>query len=227
MAVSALPTAEPATGPRWKARNSPRLLPPARRSPRWTPQPPRSGVFENILDEVTARIGRANRPPQKPRFRTNCRILPHQPRQLQRVLLASTPTLVSHQVADAVVSQARVLERPGSVEFQMRLDPPELGQLQIRLVARGDEIHGQVLVADQAVRQMLESQLPELRQRLEASGVNVQSFNVAADTSGGNRNPYRDTPEFAPLRTSTETSIAPPRARIGRAEVSSTLDVTV
>lgn len=129
------------------------------------------------------------------------------------------------QIADTIVTHARVLERDGGVEFQMRLDPPELGPLQIKLVTRGNEVHGQVLVADEAVRGMIESQLPELRQRLEAAGVNVQRFEVSADASGnGGRNAYRDAAqEFAP-RQQVVASV--PRARVGRA-ASGTLDVTV
>lgn len=131
----------------------------------------------------------------------------------------------AEQIADTMVTQARVLERDGNVEFQMRLDPPELGRLQIRLVARGDEIHGQVLTASDAVRGMIESQLPELRQRLEAAGVNVQRLEVSADASGnGGRNAYRDAAqEFGPRQPAAATA---PRARVGRA-ASGTLDVTV
>jgi flagellar hook-length control protein FliK len=82
-----------------------------------------------------------------------------------------------------------------------------------------------VLVADDAVRRMIESQLPELRQRLEAAGVNVQALDIATDpNTGGSRNPYQteSAPEFAP-----RTAAAPaPRARINRADAGS-LDVTV
>src|SRR5579883_452662 len=145
----------------------------------------------------------------------------------------STPSVTASatpaaQVADALVSQANVLERPGSTEFHIRLDPPELGRVQIRLTTSGDEIHGQVLVANDSVKQMLESQMPELRQRLEAAGVNLQQFNIATDAgSGGNRNSYRDaTPEFTPSTAAAEAPSAPPRARIGRIETGS-LDVTV
>jgi flagellar hook-length control protein FliK len=93
------------------------------------------------------------------------------------------------------VSHAQVIQKSGGVEFQMRLDPPDLGRVQVQIVSRGDEVHGQVLVASEAVRQVMESQLPELRQRLEAAGVNVQQFTVATDPSGGgSRNPYRDAP---------------------------------
>jgi flagellar hook-length control protein FliK len=107
----------------------------------------------------------------------------------------------------------------------MRLDPPDLGRVQIRLVTRGDEVHGQVLVANDAVRQMMESQMPDLRQRLEAAGVNVQRFDVSTDAgSGGNQNAYHGSavPEFAPVAAPA----AAPRARIGRIEAGS-LDVTV
>lgn len=139
---------------------------------------------------------------------------------------AATPAV---QVADAVVSHAHVLQREGAVEFHMRLDPPSLGPLQVQLVTRGDEVHGQVLCANDAVRQMIESQLPELRQRLEAAGVSVQQFNVATDpnTGGGNQNAYRAAalPEEAAQRTVAATA-APPRARIGRVDAGS-LDVTV
>ena len=78
-----------------------------------------------------------------------------------------------------------------------------------------------------AVRGLIESQLPELRQRLEAAGVNVQRFDVSTDPGAGGRNPYRDAPpEYfprAPLATGTP---AAPRARIGRPD-SGSLDVTV
>ncbi len=130
------------------------------------------------------------------------------------------------QLADTIVSHARVIERDGKVEFQMRLDPPELGQMQVRLVTRGTEVHGQVLVASEAVRGLIESQLPELRQRLEAAGVTVQRFDVSTDPgTGGNRNPYREAvgQEYFP-RTSLPGAaprIATSRGRAG------TLDVTV
>ncbi len=137
----------------------------------------------------------------------------------------AAPAAPAVQVADAVVAHVQVLQRDGAVEFQMRLDPPELGRMQVRLVTRGDEVHGQVLVANDAVRQLIESQMPELRHRLEAAGVTVERFDVATDPgTGGNRNPYRDAePELAPrLR---EATIAPrPRAAIG---APGTLDVTV
>lgn len=135
------------------------------------------------------------------------------------------PAAPAVQLAESVVVHAQVLKRDGEVEFQMRLDPPELGRMQVRLVTRGDEIHGQVVVASDAVRGMIESQLPELRHRLEAAGVTIERFDVATDpNTGGGRNPYREAePTFAPR--APEARIAPrPRAAVTSP---GTLDVTV
>ena len=123
---------------------------------------------------------------------------------------------------------SHVLERDGVVEFRMRLDPPDLGRVQIRLITRGDEVYGQVLVADDAVRRLIESQLPELRQRLEAAGVNIQRFDVATDSgTGGSQSAYREfTGAALAPRVPTGVPAPAPQARIGRFEAGS-LDVTV
>ena len=81
----------------------------------------------------------------------------------------------------------------------------------------------------EAVRGLIESQLPELRQRLEAAGVSVQQFDVSTDpNTGGNRNPYREAAlqEFFPRAPISTGAPTVPRARIGRPDPGS-LDVTV
>jgi hypothetical protein len=75
----------------------------------------------------------------------------------------------------------------------MRLDPPSLGRVDVKLVATGDEIRAHVVVANDDVRKALESHWPLLRDRLDASGVTVSSFDVRTDTSG-----RRPEPELTP-----------------------------
>lgn len=102
----------------------------------------------------------------------------------QTTAAVRTPDPVA-QVADGIVTHAHVAIRAGETEFRMRLDPPELGPLKIRLTSDGDSIHGQVVVSNDAIRRMIESQLPELRQRLEAAGVAVQNLDVSTDANPG------------------------------------------
>lgn len=128
------------------------------------------------------------------------------------------------QVADGVAAHVRTLDRTGETEFRMRLDPPELGRVHVRLTTDGDAVRGHVLVADEAVRQVIESQLPELRQRLEAAGLSVGRFDVSTDPgSNGRGNPYRDLaadPGPDSPAAATRTTIRPTTpVRSGRVDV--------
>ena len=61
------------------------------------------------------------------------------------------------------------------------------------------------VVSDDAIKRLIESQLPELRQRLEAAGVNVPNFDVSTDGGGkradtGGDGWDRSQPALAPTR---------------------------
>lgn len=101
------------------------------------------------------------------------------------------------QVADAIVTRAEVLGRGEQAEFRLRLDPPELGKIDVRVHRTANGVHADLTVADEGVRQMIESQLPDLRQRLEAAGLSVDRFNLTAqDGSAGGGRHERFDPEF-------------------------------
>jgi hypothetical protein len=99
---------------------------------------------------------------------------------------SAVPASAAH-FTDEIITQARLLKRDGSVEFELQLDPPELGRVRLLLVSNGEELRGRVIVADDAVRRMIENQLPELRQRFETAGMNLQQFDVTAEGNGSNR----------------------------------------
>ncbi|MBA4065289.1 MAG: hypothetical protein C0501_16580 [Isosphaera sp.] len=134
--------------------------------------------------------------------------------------IAPTPAA---QIAGEITVQARTLDRDGTVEFRMQLDPPELGRVRVSLVSAGDEVRGQIVVADDAVRRVVEGQLPELRQRLEAAGVTVQGFDVTtADPGpGGSGAGYREAAEDVPVGRAApgRPGPAPARAAAGGLDV--------
>jgi hypothetical protein len=138
---------------------------------------------------------------------------------------SSTPAA---QIAEGVLAHSGAATQNGTTEFRLRLDPPDLGPVQVHLTSDGSSIRGEVVVSNDSVRGMIESQLPELRQRLEAAGVTVQQFNVSTDTGGGGRGspPQQSEPDprfatdtVAPIRT-------PPPQTPGR-QSAGRLDVTV
>lgn len=119
-------------------------------------------------------------------------------------------------MSEAFVTHARVVETGGTHEFQLRLDPPELGEVKVRVLAMGDRVEARLVVSDDAVKRLIESQLPELRQRLEAAGVNVPTFDVSTDGGGRHGGTGGDgwdgpRPAFAPPRAAGPPLPARPR----------------
>ncbi|MCB0358866.1 MAG: flagellar hook-length control protein FliK, partial [Bdellovibrionales bacterium] len=66
----------------------------------------------------------------------------------------------------------------------LRLDPPELGRLMIKLTHRGDELHGRVIAENAQVEAMLRGKAHELSQVLSASGLNVDDIHVTIGQEG-------------------------------------------
>jgi flagellar hook-length control protein FliK len=85
---------------------------------------------------------------------------------------------VSEQIATELVSQARQVEHGRSTDLTLELHPPELGNVQIHLSSTGEGLTAHMVVANEAVRQVVEGQLNDLRQRLTDASYNVVSISV-------------------------------------------------
>lgn len=96
---------------------------------------------------------------------------------------------IVQQLAEGFVTHTRTHGTLERTEFQLQLEPQNLGRVRVHLIATGDEVRGQLFVADESVRRLIESQLPELRQRLESMGVAIQRFDVSTGSHSGN--PWR------------------------------------
>jgi flagellar hook-length control protein FliK len=116
------------------------------------------------------------------------------------------------QVADAIVTRAEVIGKGEHAEFRLRLDPPELGQIEVRVHRTAAGVHADLRVADEAVRQMIESQLPELRQRLEAAGLSVDRFNLTTQDGSTNRDRQQ---RFEPEQPEDRPAPRRPAAAVG------------
>jgi hypothetical protein len=106
------------------------------------------------------------------------------------------------QALAGIKAHLHQLNQEGGVEFRMHLHPAELGPLRVHLSMREGEIHGQLYVLDDTLRRLLQDQLPELRQRLEALGLNAGQWEISSDQRG----PRPDT-----FGSSWQQAEAPPR----------------
>jgi flagellar hook-length control protein FliK len=89
-----------------------------------------------------------------------------------------------NQAVESFLTQARFAEQTGSSEFTFRLDPPELGRVEVRLTLQGSELKAEVNVADDRVLKLFERQLPELQSKLEDAGVSIKNFDLSSGNSG-------------------------------------------
>ncbi len=88
------------------------------------------------------------------------------------------PAHVERLVMTQTLDRIRVLSRNGSQEIQIRLDPPELGRMQMKLAVDGSSVAARVTVENEAVKQILEHGLPQLRESLSSQGLRVERFDV-------------------------------------------------
>jgi len=78
-----------------------------------------------------------------------------------------------------IISQARMLSKPdGSTEMRLRLDPPELGSVLMRLSLNNNKLDVQLEVDSPAVRQMVGDTLQRIKEILSDDGVDLEKFDI-------------------------------------------------
>lgn len=87
-------------------------------------------------------------------------------------------------MAHAVVAHAEIASQEGRTDFHLRLEPPELGTVQIHLTATDNNLVARVVVVHEATRQLIESQADSLRQTLAGVGVTLGGLDVRRDGGG-------------------------------------------
>lgn len=102
---------------------------------------------------------------------------------------------------DSVLRQCRLLARPdGAREMRLRLDPPELGAVELRLRLRGDRLQAVIRVEDAGAAGQIRNLVPRMRALVAAEGLSVERLTV----------------ELSPLSNSAVRSLFP-RERGGEA----------
>jgi flagellar hook-length control protein FliK len=92
--------------------------------------------------------------------------------------VGSTPT-VAAQIADAIMGKPVLIQRGGTTDIYLRLNPPELGTVNLHLRAMGQTLTARVVVSGDAAQSAIETQLPQLRARLGEVGITLGGFDVA------------------------------------------------
>jgi hypothetical protein len=86
-----------------------------------------------------------------------------------------------------VTEQVLAMVQHGPGVMRLRLDPPELGGLEISLRLDQDQANVTFTAQHQLTRDLIETGLPRLRELLAQGGLALGDCNVFADAGGGER----------------------------------------
>lgn len=93
---------------------------------------------------------------------------------------AETPSVRSavQDIGDQILSSIHASIARSDKQVQIRLDPPELGSVLVRVQETGDQIRGMIEVARDETRREIEQALPQVMRGLQEAGVQVRRLEV-------------------------------------------------
>ena len=133
----------------------------------------------------------------------------------------SIPSFV-HRMTEMIQQR---LDRPGESDQSsvvLRLDPPELGRLNVHLSVSNDVVSIRMVASEEAARQVIERQLGDLQQSLTNQGVSFTPCQVDCQGQDQGQNssgqsPFQQSPDDFPglpySRQGNSTAVAVPQER--------------
>ncbi|MEZ9170038.1 flagellar hook-length control protein FliK, partial [Vibrio cyclitrophicus] len=104
----------------------------------------------------------------------------------QQAPLQLTKELANEQVAEKV----QMMMSKNLKNLDIRLDPPELGQMKIRMTMNNDVANVHFTVSNQQARDVIEQTLPRLREMLAQQGMQLAESSVQQQSSGQGQDNY-------------------------------------
>lgn len=89
------------------------------------------------------------------------------------------------RVIDSVVREVRLHQMPTRSDLVVRLDPPELGSLRVRVTQDASGFSTHIQTSSDQVRGLLQAHLPALQDALSGAGVRMESVSVSFDSAFG------------------------------------------
>lgn len=87
------------------------------------------------------------------------------------------------RVINQIINKVSLRSNGSHSEIKIRLDPPSLGTIRMNVTTAGDSVRMVVIAESHAVKQIIENNLSQLRDSMQAQGLKVESFTVLV---GGN-----------------------------------------
>ena len=95
---------------------------------------------------------------------------------------AGSSSMMDNQVLQQVVSKFQTELQRGSRRVNIRMHPPELGRVQLKLTSEDSTMQVQLQVQNSQVQGILERNMPALRQALEQQNLDFDSIQVSVES---------------------------------------------
>jgi flagellar hook-length control protein FliK len=93
---------------------------------------------------------------------------------------------IENRVIDQIINRLSVRSNGSQSEVKIRLDPPSLGTVRLNISTSGDGVRTLIVAENQAVKQLIENNLSQLRDSMANQGLKLDGFSVEV---GGDSNP--------------------------------------
>ena len=120
----------------------------------------------------------------------------------------------NREVANQIFEKIKVDVKPGVSEIKMNLRPESLGEVSLRIASQNGIITAHFVAESQRVKEIIESNLNQLKDSLEEQGVTVSDLSVSVSTG----NAQQQMNEFLKERSKSQARIANILASIDSAE---------
>ena len=109
----------------------------------------------------------------------------HQNQKVELAKQAETIAIYKKDFVNNLQDKVMVMVHQKLQQVDIRLDPPELGQMQVKLHLNNDQANVQFVVQNQQAKDALDQNMPKLREMLADQGINVGDANVGQQGDKG------------------------------------------
>lgn len=140
-------------------------------------------AFENLTQQVQGQI-QPNATAQAQGMTS--KVMPNSP----MVQLPSGQQVAESQIFDQVVARFSSSANGESSRMVLRLQPAELGSLKLELMVEGDRVRASLQAQTLQVQEVLERNLPQLRNALAEQGLKIDQFQVDVNQDQGQQDQF-------------------------------------
>lgn len=122
--------------------------------------------------------------------------------------LAQALNLQKADVVKALHEKVNAMLTINNKEAEIRLDPPELGSMQIRIRNEAEQAQINFVVQNQQAKEALEQSMPKLKEMLAEQGIELGESNIQQDSSSSSEQGTDDNQELGHSRLANQESQA-------------------